>query len=349
MKTEIDYFLIDKSHLKGNRTFPFQLYIMNPIHKKFTLFLNSNRPMSKELDTFLDYILDKGGALAVLRNQKKTFLKEMDCDESDIPSLKKRELHEIEKERIMYLKLKEIWHEKNGQFKFLEEFERAAVSDDFNKIIEYARVEILGFSVNKNASISLAVEFAKQFLNRDHFINRIVAISYFVAKNLNILDEDSLADVIVSSYLIHVAHVQMPLSMNRKATNAYFDSEKAIYQKHPLLGFHLVKRSHVEVSDRVKKIINEHHERYGGRGFPLEKNGESIEKLALLVGCIAHLFEYSMGKVTGQKQSIRSVIFHIKNRSIMPGLEFDFGDTICNSVSTLIDTENKKNDKLKAA
>ena len=49
-----------------------------------------------------------------------------------------------------------------------------------------------------------------------------------------------------------------------------------------------------------------------------------------------------MGKVTGSKQSIRSVIFHIKNRSIMPGLEFDFGDTIYNALTTLIDTENKE-------
>lgn len=344
MKAEIDFFLIDKTHLKGERTFPFQLYVMNPVHKRFTLFLNANRPMSKELEAFLDYLLTKGGLLAVLRKQKKTFLKAQEFEEHEIPTLKKRELHEIEKEQIMYSKLREIWVEKHGAFNFLTEFEKAAKFDNFEKIIENARVEILTFSVNRNVTTSLAVELAKNFLTRDHFVNRIVATSFFMAKNLNILDEDSLSDIVVGSYLIHMANTQMSLSMSRKAQQAYFDSEKTFYQKHPLLAFHLIKRSQINVSERVKKIVNEHHERSDGRGFPMEKAGDAIEPLALLVGGVAHLFEFSTGKITGSKQSLRSVIFHIKNRSIMPGLEFDFGDTIYNAISTLIDTEKKDKD-----
>lgn len=344
MKAEIDFFLIDKTHLKGERTFPFQLYLMNPVHKRFTLFLNANRPMSKELESFLDYLLSKGGLLAVLRKQKKTFLKAQEFDESEIPTLKKRDLHEIEKEQIMYSKLREMWVEKNGVFNFLTEFEKAAKEDNFEKIIENARVEILCFSVNKTKTVSFAVELAKNYLTNDHFVNRIVATSYFIAKNLNMLDEDTLSDVVVGSYLIHLANTQMSLSMSRKAVQTYFDSEKTFYQKHPLLAYHLLKRSQIEVSDRVKRIINEHHERNGGRGFPMEKAGDAIEPLALLVGGVAHLFEFSSGKINGSKQSLRSVIFHIKNRSIMPGLEFDFGDTIYNAITTLIDTEKKEED-----
>lgn len=349
MKSEVDYFLIDKTHLKGDRTFPFQLFVMNPVHKRFTMFLNANRPMSKELEAFLDYLLSKGGHLAVLRKQKKTFLKAQVFEEHEIPTLKKRELHEIEKEQIMYSKLKEIWIEKHGTFNFQAEFETAAQTDNFEKIIENARVEILCFSVNRNKTVSLAVELAKSFLTRDHFITRIVATSYFTAKTLNILDEDSLSDVVVGSFLIHLANTQMSLSMSRKAVQSYFDSEKNFYQKHPLLAFHLLKRSQMDVSDRVKRIINEHHERYGGRGFPMEKAGDAIEPLALLVGAVAHIFEYSMGKITGSKQSLRSVIFHVKNRSIMPGLEFDFGDNVYNAISTLINTEKKEENSNKIA
>ncbi len=349
MKAEIDFFLIDKEHLKGQRTFPFQLFIMNPIHKKFTLFLNANRPMSKELDNFLDYIVSKGGFLAVLRKQKKTFLKALELNEDDVPTLKKRELHDLEKEQIMYSKLKEIWIEKHGVFGFLTEFEKAAKTDNFDRIIEYTRVEILAFSVNRNSTNTFAIELAKKFLIKDNFINRIVATAYYVAKNLNILDEDSLSDIIVGSYLIHLANTQMSLSISRKAQQEYFDAEKKFYQKHPLLAFHLLKRSQINVNERVKRIVNEHHERNGGRGFPMEKAGDAIEPLALLVGAVAHLFEYSTGKVNGSKQSLRSVIFHIKNRSIMPGLEFDFGDTIYNAITTLIDTEKKEEDNLNLA
>ncbi|MBY0413539.1 MAG: hypothetical protein K2Q18_05210, partial [Bdellovibrionales bacterium] len=60
MKTEYDFFIIEKDHLKGKKTFPFQLYIFNPAHKKYSMFLNGNRPLSKEHIDFLDYILERG-------------------------------------------------------------------------------------------------------------------------------------------------------------------------------------------------------------------------------------------------------------------------------------------------
>ena len=94
MKTEYDFFIIERDHLKGKRTFPFQLYIFNPTHKKYSMFLNGNRPLTKELETFMDYLLERGGKIAVLKKQRKTFLTAQEYHESEIPSLKARELHE---------------------------------------------------------------------------------------------------------------------------------------------------------------------------------------------------------------------------------------------------------------
>jgi hypothetical protein len=104
MKTEDDYFLIDIENLKGKKTFPFQLFIFNPSHKKFSMFLNGNRPLSKEHENFLNYILERGGKLAILKNQRKTFLIAQETTAAEIPSLKERELHPLEKERLMNLK-----------------------------------------------------------------------------------------------------------------------------------------------------------------------------------------------------------------------------------------------------
>ena len=81
MYSEFDFFEIEKVHLKGKKTFPFQLYIFNPIHKKFSLVLNGNRPLTRELNTFIDFLLDKGGRLAVLKKQKKTFLAAVETNE----------------------------------------------------------------------------------------------------------------------------------------------------------------------------------------------------------------------------------------------------------------------------
>ncbi len=347
MKTEYDFFIIDRDHLKDRRTFPFQLYIYNPIHKKFSMFLNGNRPLTKELETFMDFLLERGGRIAVLKKQRRTFLTAQEYHESEIPSLATRELHELEKERLMNIKLKEMYDVKIGAFHFQTEFEQACEKDDFTRIIEHARVEILTFSVTNSHTVSLALELAKKHLNKDSFLNRIVATSYLFTKAMDIVEEASLADVICGAYLSHIGYSQLPLSMVRTPTLNLFDKDKKLFEKHTILGNHLLKKSGLQLSERARRIILDHHERVSGGGYPSMKYGESIELLSLIVGSISHLFEYSSGKINGSRAPMKSIIISIKNKNFSPGLEFDFGEKVFNSLVTLINTDKieTKDDK----
>lgn len=339
MKTEYDFFMIERENLKGKKTFPFQLYLFNPLHKKYSLFLNGNRPMTKELDSFLDFLIEKGGKLAVLKNQRRTFLVAQELHESEIPSLKARELHALEKERIMQIKLKEMYDEKNGVFAFQTEFEMACQSDNFEKIIEYARVEILTFSVTLSPTVSLAIELTKAHLTADNYLNRIVATSYLFAKTANILDPNALCDVICGAYLSHIGYTQLPLGMMRAPVLSLNEKDKKLFEKHTILGNHLIKKGQLDISERCKKIVLDHHERVSGGGYPSMKYGESIELLSLIVGSVAHLFEYSSGKINGNKISIKNIIINMKNKTFSPGLEFDFGEKVFSSLVTLINTD----------
>jgi HD-GYP domain-containing protein (c-di-GMP phosphodiesterase class II) len=339
MKTEYDFFIIEREHLKGKKTFPFQLYIFNPIHKKYSMFLNGNRPITKELETFLEFLLERGGKLAILKNQRRTFLTAQETHESEIPSLKAKELHELEKERIMYIKLKEIYDSKNTVFAFQSEFELACASDDFNKIIEFARVEILTFSVTQSPTVSLAILLSKEYLNQDNFLNRIVAVSYLFAKASNILDADALADIVCGAFLSHIGYTQLPLTMLRTPVLSLNEKDKKLFEKHTILGNHLIKKSQLDISERCKKIILDHHERISGGGYPSMKYGDSIETLSLLVASIAHLFEFSSGKINGSKLPIKNIIISMKNKNFSPGLEFDFGEKVFSSLVTLINTD----------
>jgi len=342
MKTEYDFFIIEKENLKEKRIFPFQLYVFNPIHKKYSMFLNGNRPLTKELDSFLNYLMEKGGKLAILKNQRRTFLSSQNIHESEIPSLKARELHELEKERIMYMKLKEIHDQKNGAFAFQTEFEIACETDNFEKIIEAARVEILTFSVTQSPTISLALQLTKTHLSKDNYLNRIVAVSYLFAKTSNILDVSALADVICGAYLAHIGHTQLPLSIVRTPYLALSDKDKKLFEKHTILGNHLIKKASLEISERCKKIVLDHHERVNGNGYPSMKYNESIEQLSLLVGSVSHLFEYSTGKINNNKTPIKNIIITMKSKRFSPGLETEFGEKIFNTLVTLINTDKNK-------
>ena len=345
MKTEYDFFIIERDNLKAKRTFPFQIYVFNPIHKKYSMFLNGNRPLTKELDTFLDYLIEKGGKLAILKNQRRTFLTAQEYNESQIPSLKTRELHELEKERIMNIKLKEMYDQKNGPFAFQTEFEKACESDNFEKIIEFARVEIITFSVTQSPTISLALQLTKSHLTKDNYLNRIVAVSYLFAKTANILDPVALADVVCGAFLSHIGYTQLPLAMLRTPVLSLSEKDKKLFEKHTILGNHLIKKGQLEISERCKKIIIDHHERVAGGGYPTMKYGDSIETLSLIVGSVAHLFEFSSGKINGSKLPIKNIIISMKNKNHSPGLEFDFGEKVFNSIVTLINTDTMKEKK----
>lgn len=346
MKTEYDFFIIEREHLKGKKNFPFQLYIFNPLHKKFSMFLNGNRPLTKEHLDFLDYLFEKGGRLAILKNQRKTFLVAQEMNASEIPSLKERELHPLEKERLMNIRLKEMHDEKSGAFLFQSQFELACQTDNFEVIIENARMEILTFSVTISPTVSLAIHLAKTHLDKDNFTNRIVAVSYLLAKNCNIVDQDALSDIICGAYLGHLGLTQTPLAIARTPYLSLPEKERTLFQKHTILGHHLIKKSQINVSERCKKIILDHHERMSGNGYPSMKYGEQIELLSQIVGAVSHLFEYSSGKITGGKQSMKAILIAMKSKSYMQGLEFDFGEKVFQSIITLINTdkiENKEN------
>jgi HD-GYP domain-containing protein (c-di-GMP phosphodiesterase class II) len=343
MKTEYDYFMIDKKHLKEKKTFPFQLFIFNPAFKKFSMFLNGNRPLTKEHSEFLDFILEKGGKIAILKNQRRTFLMAQEMEAAQIPSLQERELHPLEKERIMNFKLKEMHESKNGIFAFQSEFEKACETDNFERIIDCARIEIITFSVTQSSTVSLAIHLAKSYLTKDNFLNRIVAVSYFLTKNCNISDEDALSDVICGAYFSHVGLTLTPLTIARTPYRMLGDKEKSLYQKHTILGHHLIKKCQIHLSERCKKIILDHHERISGDGYPSMKYSEQIETLAQIVGAVAHIFEYSTGRITGGKLSMKAIIIALRTKSYLPGLEFDFGDLVFQSIISLINTDKVEN------
>lgn len=92
----------------------------------------------------------------------------------------------------------------------------------------------------------------------------------------------------------------------------------------------------------MKRQENNPHqvvERILGNGYPTMK----IRRVhrAAFPNCRKYgpVLEFSSGKITGNKFPLKSIIVNMKNKSYIPGLEFDFGDMIYNSLVTLINAD----------
>lgn len=337
--TESEYFHIEKEHLKGERIFGFNLFIYHPVSGKYTVYLYGNSPLTSEKMEFLDFLISKGGELAVPRKQSKTFLRSLEYQQEDIPSLREKEEDPLEKRGR---ELKEVLGAESEEiFPFKEVLGLASKSNDFTAIIRRARLEIMAFSPRVSPCVSLASYLAEHLLKDDNHTNRIVALSYYMAKNLDMKDESTLGDLVCGAYLAHIGMTQLDLFYSQNACLNFSPNQRNKFQKHPGLAHHIIRKSKVELNERVLKIIEDHHERDDGRGYPRGIMGSALGPLSLILGAVSHVLEYASGKITGSPTPLASVLRNLKNRTFAPGLEFQFGDTIYNSLINILSTNTE--------
>lgn len=338
---ENEYFFIDIEHLKKDQIFPFHLYVFNPANNKYATFLFANSPLIPEKRSFLEYVIKKNGKIAIAKGQKRTFLRHFEYKEDEIPDLAQKPLTEEEKEREAAIKILEF-SDKKDAFNFSSTLKQCEQNGDYMPLIRRAQKEIICFSLKKSHGVSLSVDLAKKLLETDSHTNRIVATSYFLAKTLNITSETDLSDLINAAFFHHIGMTQLETIASQRPWTELDPEQKKRHQRHPGLSLHLLKKSKVILSERTQNIIGQHHERVDGSGFPDNKKAEHIDTLSLILGVSSFLFDYHTGRINGNPQPMASIVRAMKNRNFTTGLEFEFSDTIIETLSSIFDEENKE-------
>tara|TARA_R110002072_G_scaffold276051_1_gene437509 strand:- start:249438 stop:250481 length:1044 start_codon:yes stop_codon:yes gene_type:complete len=332
---ENEYFHITYDMLGESLIFPFSIYIYNPGNDSYTAYLFGNSPLTEDKQNFLNYILGKGAELAIAMKQKKTFLNSTGLTEEDIPDLAPNELHELIVKRDKLVEEKLETKEQRGKFHFNDELRKAYENDDFSSLIEEARLDLVCLGITISPTVSLATYFAEHLLINDTYVNRIVALSHLLAKNSGMIDDLALGELACASFISHLGQTQMEKGLSDKAFLEMTDSQRKKYKKHAGLTQHLTRKSGVDLSDRCMKIILQHHERYDGSGYPEQTKGQYIDPLALVLGCAAHILEYTSGKITGTTTPLQTVLSNMKNKTLSPGLEIEFGDSLYSSLTNI--------------
>lgn len=314
------YFFIELDHLpKDEAVLGFNICLYEPNSKSYKIDLHAGTPFDGDVRERYKLYLSKGAQLAINYKQKKTFLFTMNLKEEDIPSLKSIASTPEEQRRLATVESL-----KTQNFHFGSAFKTAIKTNDFELIITRAREEILTLPPNLNQTLSNVLMMTDLLLQGDCLHNRIIATSYFLAVNAKMNKPDELGDLLHAAYLYDIGLTQLSLNYQKVPLTKLNQRAKEDYENHTGLTMHLVRKSKINFNLRAKKLIQEHHERYNGTGYPSAKQDPYIERLGQLLALVDYAFHFAEGRMTGTSMPLDEVVSNIKNRLPIQGLDLDF-------------------------
>ncbi|MTK13001.1 MAG: HD-GYP domain-containing protein [Clostridiaceae bacterium] len=101
-------------------------------------------------------------------------------------------------------------------------------------------------------------------------------------------NEWDLKDLGIGAILHDVGKTQVPITILNKQ-GRLTDEEFNEIKKHTLYGAKMIKKN-ISMPDSIIKIVEQHHERVDGRGYPYGLNGKQISKFAKIV-CICDVYD----------------------------------------------------------
>lgn len=150
------------------------------------------------------------------------------------------------------------------------------LSDTYEKL-EKAYLESI-------ATLRYTVE-VKDIYTRGHS-DRVAAYSVLIGKKLGLSDDD-LRTLQIGGLFHDIGKIGVPDSILQKAAKLT-DDEYSQIKQHPNIGIHIL--SNASIFQDILPIVEHHHEKYDGTGYPSRLAGENIPFLAR-IAAIADSFD----------------------------------------------------------
>ena len=116
--------------------------------------------------------------------------------------------------------------------------------------------------------------------------------------------------------LLHdIGLADVPSEIMMKSPSERTPAEEALYRRHPLESIKMIKERKMIVSEKIMKIIEQHHERFDGTGYPNAVQADRLTKEAQLLA-VADLVEYGTQIKEGQpRQTPYDIISKLFNET----------------------------------
>lgn len=181
--------------------------------------------------------------------------------------------------------------------------------------------------------------------NKDEYtlghLDRVSDISVLIGKKMG-LTEEELKTLKVGSFLHDIGKIEIPDSILLKDSKLT-DEEYSKMKMHTVIGAKLLEKDNM--FNNIIPIVKYHHERYDGKGYPENLQGEQIPLLARITS-IADAFDaMSSKRAYNTVMDLDTIKQQLKNNR---GTQFDpiatdaFLDVLENDLESIKNIQNKK-------
>lgn len=275
---------ISLSDFRTSDKFNFDIYLHMPSNNKFLLYRKKNSSLNiKQITNFQKFkvydLFVKKSEIALVRQYFSNKLKE---------TFGSKSMPLTEKRLLLQKQVRDIF----GSFfdPSLSDYGRnRAILENCKKVAEQF---ILQISPNPKIYDKILAYTSQNKTNYNQAINVSVFSSLFAIA----LGYDDIEAASIGGLLHDIGVSALPESITDKSWEQLDDKEKLIYQSHPEKGLKIIENKKIIVSDSIKKIIFQHHERMDGTGYPAKIKKDSIDIYARICGVAIELNDLtSMG------------------------------------------------------
>lgn len=272
--------------LKSDSVLDFDTYIYLPVNNKHIKFSKATKKIEgqkiqKLKETSTGSLFVSHDELSKFYQYTAKLLKEMGSSET---------LSETEKTERLHSAVRDLF---SGMFT-----DTSAGIDSGKKVVEDCQ-NIIKSYLTAGKSDSWYERILNASSKGSDIYSKATNVSTYAALFGMALGLKTVEDIALAGLLHDIGLARVPYEILRKSPDQWTPEEKAIYQQHPEFSIELIKERKLIVSDLVYKIIQQHHEKFSGTGFPKAYSGGRICIEAQLIA-LADLFEDMIATAPGK-------------------------------------------------
>ncbi len=176
---------------------------------------------------------------------------------------------------------------------------------DYSEIL---KTYVLESAAQPNSAFERMLKFANGADDAYSHVSNVSSLAAIFSLGLSVGKTE---DVALAGLLHDIGLADVPLDVQEKEYYDRDEREQQLYKEHPNLALKIIAKRQIEISTKVLKIIEQHHERWDASGYPKELRGDAIFPESQLIA-IADDFEYLTQVKAGRAQmNAREAMQHL--------------------------------------